>query len=211
MYPSPENVQEPQHGMSHILVVDDEPTLRLGFNYTLTSETTTVSTAENGRIAIEMLANRHYDLMILDLRMPEMDGIEVVKAVRAQGNAIPIILCSAGFTPQATLDAIHNGVVDFLIKPLKPVEIRNAVQFLLNPKQLPATESVENALQAVREGKPDEAIHILAHCKELSQRGIIWLRILEAMKEIMPSTDATLLKDAISKSLPLIAMTAQTS
>ncbi|MES2980887.1 MAG: response regulator [Verrucomicrobiota bacterium] len=210
MCPLPENIQETQHGISQILVVDDEPTLRLGFNYTLTSETTSVDTAENGRIAIEMLANRHYDLMILDLRMPEMDGIEVVKAVRAGGNSIPIILCSAGFTSQATLEAIRNGVVDFLIKPLKPVEIREAVQFLLNPKQEATTEPVETALQAVREGKPEEAIQILAHSKDLCQRGIIWLRILEAMKEIVHGTEATLLNEAIHKSLPLLAMSKQT-
>jgi DNA-binding NtrC family response regulator len=206
MCPSPDNIQDKRSGLIHIIVVDDEPTLRLGFNYTLASETTAVSTAENGRIAIDMLAKRHYDLMILDLRMPEMDGIDVLKAVRASGNPIPIILCSAGFTPKAALEAIRNGVVNFLFKPLRPVEIRDAVDALLTPEK----EATENALKAVRSGHPEEAIRILNHCSETNPRGFAWLRILRDLRDTEPGADATLI-DIIDASLPLLAMNAQAS
>ncbi len=208
MCPSPDNVQYARDGLFHIIVVDDEPTLRLGFHYTLTNRTTTVSTAENGRIAIEMLANGHYDLMILDLRMPEMDGIDVLKAVRASGNPIPIILCSAGFTLKSALEAIRNGVVDFLLKPLRPVEIRNAVQSLLCPKQGSACGSLENALEAIRNGNPGDAIRILDLCREPSPRGCQWLHILRAMRDTDPGSDANLV-DTIDVSIPLLAMNTQ--
>lgn len=209
MCPLPDNEREPRTGLIHIIVVDDEPTLRLGFHYTLTSRTTSVDTAENGRIAIEMLSKGHYDLMILDLRMPDMDGIDVLKAVRTSGNSIPIILCSAGFTPKAAMEAIRNGVVDFLFKPLRPAEIRSAVQSLLAPKPWAAPGTVETALMAIRKGNPAQAIRILDHSREPGPRGFQWLQILRAIRDEEPGTDGRLIEEAIGNSLPLLAMNTQ--
>lgn len=204
MSPSHDNGQGPRNGLTRIIVVDDEPTLRLGFEYTLTGETTTVSTAADGRMALEMATARHFDLMILDLRMPEMDGIEVIKAVRASGNLIPIILCSAGFTPKAVLDAIRNGVAHFLFKPLRPAEIRHAVRSLLNPGE----GTAENALKAVRPDDTGESIRLLQGCSDPSPREAQWLGILELIRDTRPG-DAGLIEEAIGASLPLLAMNPQ--
>jgi DNA-binding response OmpR family regulator len=204
MFQSHDNGQDLRDGVIRILVVDDEPTLRLGFKYTLSSETTAVSTAENGRIAIEMVTQANYDLMILDLRMPDIDGIDVIKVLRAHCKPIPIILCSAGFTARAALGAIRNGVVDFLIKPLLPLEIRNAVESILNPKQGP----LENALKAVRRGAPNEAIRILQDRQKPSPLEVHWLRVLQIMRDSDPYTDANQIEKKIGASFSLLAMNA---
>jgi CheY-like chemotaxis protein len=207
MFPSHNNGQNLRDGVIHILVVDDEPTLRLGFKYTLTSDTTAVGTAENGRIAIEMATQAHYDLIILDLRMPDMDGIDVIKVLRAHGKPIPIILCSAGFTAKAALGAIRNGVVDFLLKPLLPLDIRNAVESILNPKQGP----LENALKAVRCGAPNEAIRILEDRQEPSPLELHWLRVLQIMRDLGPYIDASQIEKMVGASFSLLAMNAPTT
>jgi DNA-binding response OmpR family regulator len=204
MYQSHDNEQDLGDGVIRIMVVDDEPTLRLGIKYTLTNETTAVTTAANGRIAVEMAAQAHYDLMILDLRMPDMDGIEVLKTLRERGNMIPIILCSAGFTAKAALEVIRHGVVDFLLKPLRPVEIRDAVESILNPKQ----GQLGNALKAVRRGAPDEAIRLLQEHHEPSPLEVHWLRVLQAMRDSEPDMDASRIEETIGAPFSLLAMNA---
>jgi DNA-binding response OmpR family regulator len=204
MFPSHDNEEDLRNGVIRIIVVDDEPTLRLGFKYTLSNETTAVRTAANGRIAIEMASQAPYDLMILDLRMPDMDGIDVLRALRAQGNPIPIILCSAGFTARAALGAIRHGVVDFLLKPLRPTEIRDAVESILNPKQGP----LESALKAVRNGDHDGAIRILASRREPYPLEVHWLRVLQTMRDAEPDMDASEIEETIGASFSLLALNA---
>jgi DNA-binding response OmpR family regulator len=193
-----------QDGVIRIIIADDEPALRLGFKYTLANETTDVETAENGRVALEMATKADYDLMILDFRMPDMDGIAVLKALRGQGNQTPIILCSAGFTPGASLHAIRNGVVDFLLKPMTPGEIRKAVESILNPKPVP----LEDALGFVRRGDQDEAIRILSALDQPSPLELHWLRVLETMRNAEPGTDAVEIEKRIGASLSRLALNA---
>ncbi|RYD49942.1 MAG: response regulator, partial [Verrucomicrobiaceae bacterium] len=106
MSPSPDSRETDER--LRVLVVDDEPTLRLGFAYALSNRHTLVETAANGRIALERIANERFDIMILDLRMPDLDGIGVIEELRASGNRIPVVLCSAALNPRAALRAIRN-------------------------------------------------------------------------------------------------------
>lgn len=203
MSPSHENHGQ-SGGIIHIIIVDDEPTLRLGFKYTLSDDTTTVETAANGRVALDMAMRGRFDLMILDLRMPDMDGIEVIENLRACGNPIPIILCSAGFTANAALESIRNGVVDFLLKPMRPSEIRAAVESLLNPRQ----EPLDRALQAIRDGHRGEAIRILESHDGPCPLEMHWLRVLTTMRESEPDADAATIENRIGASFSLLALNA---
>ena len=74
-----------------VLVVDDEPTLRLGFAYALSNRTTTVETAGTGRIALDRIAEVGFDIVILDLRMPELDGLGVIDALHSRA---PLRICA---------------------------------------------------------------------------------------------------------------------
>ncbi|MEX1049518.1 MAG: response regulator, partial [Akkermansiaceae bacterium] len=105
-----------------VLVVDDEPTLRLGFAYALSNKTTVVETAASGQQALDRLASETFDVVVLDLRMPGLDGVGVIKALRNEGSEIPVILCSAALNSSAALREIRHGVVDFLLKPVRPVD-----------------------------------------------------------------------------------------
>jgi CheY-like chemotaxis protein len=159
-----------------VLVVDDEPTLRLGFSYALSDHDT--DTAANGGEALAKLENATYDLMILDLRMPDIDGLRVIESLRRHGNYLPVVLCSAAITPSAALRAITGQVVDFLLKPVRPAELRGVVKHVLAPEADPFSQAMARA----RAGRHEEAIALLQEADGENPRVQAWLGVLRAIR-----------------------------
>jgi DNA-binding response OmpR family regulator len=114
-----------------ILVVDDEPNVRLGYRTTLEAEGYTIVEAHCGAKALDDLADGSFDLAILDLRMPDMDGLELLGQMRKRGYVTPSVIITAhGDVPHA-VHAMKLGAIDFLQKPLTPEELRNVVSDVL--------------------------------------------------------------------------------
>jgi len=164
-------------GKRRILVADDEATLRLGISYTLANDDTHVDLAEDGAEALEILAVQEYDLLIMDLRMPSVDGITVIEALRTSANRVPVILCSAEFTPGTCLRAVRCDVLDFLIKPANPVQIRSAVDFVLEAP----TGYHAQAMAAARAGEIGEAIRIFESANELDTVSQGWMKVFRSL------------------------------
>lgn len=182
-----------------VLVVDDEPTLRLGFAYALSSRTTTVETAANGRHALERMAETEFNILVLDLRMPELDGLGVIDALRSQGNNIPVVLCSAALSPNAALHAVRQGVVDFLPKPVRPADLRQVIEFILHPERQPFPQ----AMRAARSGRRGEAIRILREEMVPCPQAASWLEVLVALHEAGASGNADLVEKT-RRNLPML-------
>ena len=176
MFPLPDNQAAGAAVRYKVLVVDDEPTLRLGFSYALSDHDT--ETAANGNEALAKLQESPFDLMILDLRMPDIDGLRVIESLRRHGNHLPVVLCSAAITPSAALRAITGQVVDFLLKPVRPEELRGVVQHVLAPPDDPFSQAMARA----RAGRVEEAISLLQQTEEENVRTQAWLGILRAIR-----------------------------
>lgn len=115
----------------HILVVDDEPNIRLMFLTALEVPGRLVMPAPDGQAALDRLAEGGYDVVLLDLQMPGLGGMEVLEALRARGDDVPVIVVTAhGSVPDA-VRAMQLGAVDFLLKPVTPEQIRAAVDEVL--------------------------------------------------------------------------------
>ena len=110
-----------------ILVVDDEKNIRLMLSQVLASDTTTLETAINGEEALQKLEQSSYDLMLLDLRMPGMSGLDVLIQAHARRPDMPVIVLTAHGTVESAVEAMRGGAVNFLQKPFSPKEIRDAV------------------------------------------------------------------------------------
>jgi CheY-like chemotaxis protein len=102
-----------------ILVVDDEAKIRSTLRGVLTDEGFTVVEAENGRTALELLGVTSPHLAIVDIWMPEMDGIELVRRMRATAPTLPIIVISGHGTIETAVRVIRLGAFDFLEKPFE--------------------------------------------------------------------------------------------
>jgi DNA-binding NtrC family response regulator len=114
-----------------ILIVDDEPNVRLTYRTTLETEELEVREASDADAALREMGEKQFDLAILDLRMPEVDGLELLERMRALGIQTPVVIITAyGDIPHA-VQAMKLGAIDFLQKPLTPEALRSVVGEIL--------------------------------------------------------------------------------
>ena len=114
-------------GRISILVVDDEAVIREGLQRTLDGERFSVETCKSGHAAIELLQDKDYDLIITDLKMPGMNGIEVLKAVKGLQPDVPVIMITGYATVDTAVEAMKNGATDYISKPFTPDQIMEKI------------------------------------------------------------------------------------
>ncbi len=101
-----------------ILVIDDEDAVRLSIAYYLEDLGFNVITAENGKIGVNKFNSEKVDLVLVDLRMPEMDGLEVLENISRANSEIPLIVVSGTGVISDALEALHQGAWDYVLKPI---------------------------------------------------------------------------------------------
>jgi DNA-binding NtrC family response regulator len=150
-----------------VLVVDDEKNIRLTLSRALEGIDVDVTAAVNGVEALAALADRHIDVVLLDLRMPGMDGIEVLRHVAREFPAIRVIIITAYGTVDRAVDAMKLGAVDFIEKPVTPAEVRSRVTELLDRERVREEkartyeEYLQLAKRFINERRFDSAASIL--------------------------------------------------
>jgi signal transduction histidine kinase len=112
-----------QRDVPLILTIDDEEAIRQSFSAYLEDSGYDVIEAENGRIGLELIEEKRPDLILADLRMPEVDGIEVVRAVKKKYPKTPIIVVSGAGVIGDAVEAVRQGAWDYLIKPIFDLKI----------------------------------------------------------------------------------------
>jgi two-component system KDP operon response regulator KdpE len=100
-----------------VLVVDDEPAIRRFLRTSLGAQGYRVSEAENGAGALQALARSPVDVLVLDLGLPDIDGLEIIRRQRAAGSAIPIIVLSSRTDEAGKVQALDLGADDYVTKP----------------------------------------------------------------------------------------------
>ncbi|WP_028581481.1 hybrid sensor histidine kinase/response regulator [Desulfogranum japonicum] len=151
--------ETPDRTQPLILVVDDEPFIRDCFSDTLEDSGYDPLVAENGRIALELIEEHHPDLILCDMQMPEVGGLEVVRTVHEKYPNLPIIVVSGAGVIEDAIEAVREGAWDYLVKPL--YSLKTLIQ------------SVEKAL---------ERAHLIAENQEYQKN--LEKRTLELQKEI---------------------------
>ena len=119
-----------------ILIVDDEKNIRLTISQVLADMDVETDTAINGEEALVKLQNTEFGLVLLDLRMPGMDGMEVLEKLRKDRPDIRVVIITAHGTIDSAVDAMKLGAVDFIQKPFTPKEIRYLVTTIIRRESL---------------------------------------------------------------------------
>ena len=122
---------------ARILVVDDDHAFRLSTAALLRADGYTVDAVGDGRQAVEALRASRYDAMLLDLRMPGVDGLGIVETLRRWGDAVPILMISGYGTIDTAVRALHLGADDYLAKPVEPDLLSARVRELLERRPTP--------------------------------------------------------------------------
>ena len=129
--------------MAHVLVIDDDPSLLRALRVGLEAEGHEVTTAVNGERGISQTALVSPDIVVLDLGLPDMDGLEVSRRIR-QWSDVPIIILSATGTEHRKIEALDGGANDYVTKPFSMGELEARIRAVLRsrpsdaPDQLPA-------------------------------------------------------------------------
>ncbi len=142
----------------NILVVDDESTARKSLAEILRLEGFRVTTAENGKAAIQSLEEEEYDVMLLDIRMPGMDGMEVLKQATRLSPECQIVLLTAHGTLESAIEALRQGAHDYLLKPASPHEILSSVNRGISrrtdsERKRRLLEQLESSLQQLKDAE----------------------------------------------------------
>lgn len=117
-------------GKPLVLVVDDEPGILRLINLVLSNDGFRVELAENGAEALHVAEHRRPDLIILDLRLPEMSGLEVMRRIRER-MATPVILLTGQTQHEAKIAGLESGADDYIVKPFNPRELNARVKAVL--------------------------------------------------------------------------------
>ena len=126
----------PRPSAVRLLVVDDEETIRLALGKFLRSRGYEVRVAESGAAALDILSQERFLLMLCDVRMPGMTGLEVVsRAVEIDPDLAVMMLTAVNDAPTAT-EALSNGACDYLMKPLELAALQQAVERALHKRHL---------------------------------------------------------------------------
>jgi signal transduction histidine kinase len=143
-----------------VLIADDEPTIRELMSLVLERDGHAVATANDGVRALEMLQAEHFDVLLSDIQMPHMNGLELLKRAREiQPDLIVVVMTGFG-TIETAVDAIKAGAADFITKPIRdldqiPIIFKKAKQF----------QNLQNEVKALRELNrlQDEFLALLSH------------------------------------------------
>ena len=128
-----------------ILIVEDEPSLNKIIAKRLKIEAYSVDSAFNGKEALAYLDAADYDLLIVDIMMPEMDGLTLVKTLRSRGSQVPVLFLTARDSLQDKVSGLDCGGDDYLVKPFEFEELLARIRSLLrrsNPQQTASPQLV---------------------------------------------------------------------
>jgi len=148
------NESQTENTKKNILIVDDEPGIRDSLRLIL-QENFTVVTAANGLEAVAAFDKQTPDLVLLDVTMPELDGIETLKRLRDEGKKAPVIMLSAINTAQTAVQAIKFGALDYVNKPFDIPELTTLIiQTLAKNSITEVTQAEENICTIVGNSSP---------------------------------------------------------
>ncbi|MFW5926233.1 MAG: sigma-54-dependent transcriptional regulator [Myxococcota bacterium] len=119
-----------------ILIADDEPNLRRVLTAQLERDGYEVRAVEDGQQALDALGEHHIDLVISDLKMPNIDGLTVLKHVNTHAPDVPVILITAHGTVDSAVEALKLGAFDYVTKPFDRTEFRNVVRKAVRTREL---------------------------------------------------------------------------
>jgi len=138
--------------MSHILIIDDERVIRNTMKDILEFEKHTVETAENGKQGLALAEKGNFDLIFSDIKMPEMDGMELLNSLKEKGIDIPVVMISGHGNIETAVETIKKGAFDFIEKPIDLnrllVTVRNALD---KNNLLVETKSLKKKIAAKRQ------------------------------------------------------------
>ncbi len=140
--------------MSRILVADDDRMTRHVLRKVLTSAGFTVTVAKDGVDALKALRHRRFDLLLLDVWMPRMNGLDLLERLRTRKSRPRVIVMTSDDAPETLLEAVRQQAFKYVHKPIASMELLQTVREVLKAPELPAIEVISARPGLGRAGRP---------------------------------------------------------
>ncbi|MER3498006.1 MAG: DNA-binding response regulator [Chitinophagaceae bacterium] len=175
----------------NLLLVEDEENLHEALKLNLELEGYEVTSAYNGLAALKAVESEYFDLIILDIMLPEVDGIHVTESIRVKNNEVPILILSAKNTSADRVLGLKKGADDYLTKPFNLEELMLRVQKLIEKNKKMRDKSTVGDVYSFGKNtidfKAQEAITKTGEKVQLSRKEAMLLKLLiENKNEVVP-------------------------
>jgi two-component system OmpR family response regulator len=130
-------------GDARLLIVEDEAALRASLRRGLAEDGFTVTIADSAERAEELIAEQHFDAIVLDLRLPGKDGIELLREMRSAGNSTPVLALTARGSLDERVSGLESGADDYLTKPFAFAELNARLRALIRRRALDAPSTLK--------------------------------------------------------------------
>ncbi|MBW1699953.1 MAG: response regulator [Deltaproteobacteria bacterium] len=178
---------------AHILLMEDELSLANGLKMVLAEAGYEVVLAPTGKTALDIVTRNGFDILLADIKLPDIDGMEVIKQVREKKPDVQVIVITGYATVSSAVEAMKLGAFDYLAKPFTDEEVKTAVEGAVRQKQEAAIRALLGKLDT-QEGKLIQKREVLRVLDRASQDERFWRALSEsgseALKGYVLSTEA---------------------
>ncbi len=158
--------------MTNILVVDDEPRMLQGLSRILVKEGYSVETAANGNEAVEEIYNKNFDIVVTDLKMPGINGMEILKKAKKRDTETRVVMITGFGSIQNAVEAMRRGASDYITKPFNPDKLRNCIKDVIKERKF--ISSKDKILESRHEKfSPEDLDKIIKSLSYLTRRRIL--------------------------------------
>lgn len=176
-----------------ILYAEDDKAVRKNYVIYLESYFDKIYEADNGKDALIIYKDRKPDILLLDINMPQMNGIDTIKKIREVDNTTPIIILSAHSDKEFLFDAIKLNLVDYLVKPINRNEFKLIIEKTLENLELNTEEKEESIVPLIKSCHWDKEKRLFFHRNKIvdltkNERILFELLLVNKNEIISPST-----------------------
>ena len=166
----------------HVLLVEDELNVAKGLEMVMREEGYDVDMADTGQGALDKFRAGQFDLLVADLRLPDMDGMDVIQRVREKRPRTNVVIITGYPSVSSAVQAVKLGVSDYLRKPFTEDEFKTAVKSALKEKEKESMEELIVETQKERLIQKEEVARVL---ERAYQNGEFWLELMENGSEAL--------------------------
>ncbi len=165
-----------------ILIVDDEPEMRAALSHALNRSGFSVESASNGHEALEKIKNDVFGMVITDMKMPEMSGMQVLEEVKKVSPQMPVIMMTAYGTIDTAVEAMKEGASDYIIKPFSTEILEETIRNVCEKSNTSKEKKIQKTI--IKKGVEN---------KEIITRDPKMLKILESARNVAPTNSTVLI------------------
>lgn len=165
--------------MTKLLIIDDEPNVLYALEKGLKAPGQTIVTAATGQLGLAAVAKHHPDVVLLDVQLPDLSGIEVLKKLQQIDSRLPVIIMTAHGTADTAIEAMKQGAYDYILKPWKLEELKTLIDNALQASRLSRVPAVYEEQSDLPEDKIDRIVgnspamqHIFKEIGKIAQQDV---------------------------------------